>query len=282
MPKQKIILLYIPVLHQGYWQFLQKNSAADALFILGPEIIANFDHLQRKDLRALNPSQILSALQSWNLPLNIQIANYKELKKINNSQTTIITTQEDEIQKIIENNLQQCLIKHDSYFLRWDKTKSQKKQKISTEHTISNQDWHKKMMSLAQKEAQKSADWWRQVGALIFKNNQILLIGHNHHLPHPQQPYLDGDPRANFHKGEKIEISTALHAEAGLIAQAAKEGIALDNAEIFVTTFPCSNCAKLIAQAGVKTLYYQEGYSMLDGERVLHNNNVKIIRVKNN
>src|SRR6185369_15532026 len=113
------------------------------------------------------------------------------------------------------------------------------------------------------KEAQKSSDMWRQVGAAIVKGKKIVLTAYNKHLPSDHTPYTNGDPRNNFHKGDHIEISSAIHAEAGLIAEAAKRGLKLKGLDMYATTFPCPPCAKLIAGSGIKTLYFAEGYAML-------------------
>ena len=69
-------------------------------------------------------------------------------------------------------------------------------------------------------------------------------------------------------------------AEAGMIAEAAKKGVSLEGTEMYVTDFPCPVCAKQIAYSGVKKLYYTKGYSVLDGERILKDNGVRIIQVK--
>ena len=50
------------------------------------------------------------------------------------------------------------------------------------------------------------------------------------------------------------------HAEANAIVQAAKNGVEINSSEIFVTASPCYNCFKLIANAGIKTIYYAEFY----------------------
>ena len=50
------------------------------------------------------------------------------------------------------------------------------------------------------------------------------------------------------------------HAEANAIVQAAKNGVSIDNSEIFVTASPCYNCFKLIANSGIKVIYYRELY----------------------
>ena len=50
------------------------------------------------------------------------------------------------------------------------------------------------------------------------------------------------------------------HAEANAIVQAAKNGVSIDKSEIYVTASPCYDCFKLIANAGIKKIYYEEFY----------------------
>jgi dCMP deaminase len=49
---------------------------------------------------------------------------------------------------------------------------------------------------------------------------------------------------------------------------------------MYVTDFPCPPCAKLIAAAGVKRLYFREGYAVLDGESVLEAAGVEVRQVR--
>lgn len=134
-------------------------------------------------------------------------------------------------------------------------------------------------MKKANSESEKSPDWWRQIGAIIIKDSKIILQGHNKHLPSERATMFQGDPRSNFDAGERIEISSALHGEAGLIALAAKKGISLEGTSIYVTVFPCPNCAKLIAASGIKKVFYSKGYSLLDAEDIFESFGVELIKV---
>lgn len=277
MPK---ILTYFPVLHQGYLDFLNQHQEADELLILGAEIIATIDHLQRKDIRAIDPEKMVAALSNLSLPFKIRTVSFADLKELNSASTVIIAPQEDELKNLIEKHLNQAQVKYDSQFLRWDRSRSKNKKSVETTATVTHSELDQKLIQQSQQVSQLSADWWRQVGALIAQDDQVLLTGYNHHVPHPQQPYVNGDPRGLFHKGEYIELSTAVHAEAGLIAKAAQQGLSLEGASMYVTTFPCPNCAKLIAYSGIKKLYFSEGYSLLDGEQILKRQGVEIYQVK--
>lgn len=129
-------------------------------------------------------------------------------------------------------------------------------------------------------QANYSNDWWRQVGVVFMRDGEVLITAYNQHLPSSQEQYFSGDPRSFFSSGEMIELSSSIHAEALAIARAASQGIALAGADLFVTTFPCPICAKQVAAAGIKRLYYNEGYAVLDGWQVLKSAGIEIIRVK--
>jgi dCMP deaminase len=76
-----------------------------------------------------------------------------------------------------------------------------------------------------------------------------------------------------------FEISTVAHAEAKLIADAARQGISTEGAVMYVTDFPCPPCAKLIAMAGVARLYFRTGYAVLDGQQVLDAAGVELVSI---
>lgn len=272
----KVIIAYIPVLHQGYIRFLEKNQV-DKVFVLGQSITQQFRPLQ-KDIRALDPQMIVVSLQALQLVKEVVVLEATELDALVADE--IIMPDEEICRQLAKVHFIGRKITFDPIFLRWDSQKSLSPVEVSVDKRITSDKLAEKFLNQAQVEAQKSADWWRQIGAVIAKDGQILFSGHNRHLPSEQQPYIDGDPRADFHKGEQIDKSTALHAEAGLIVEAAKQGVSLKGASLYVTTFPCPNCAKLVAHSGMKEVYFSEGYAMVDGERVLRDQGVEIIKVE--
>ena len=100
-------------------------------------------------------------------------------------------------------------------------------------------------MRLAVNEGQHTPTFG-EAWAVAVRNGGLLATGYNVHLPTEYSPYVDGDPRSESSAGEHINSSTALHAEASLIAHAAKTGLSLEGADLFVSTFPCPQCARLI------------------------------------
>lgn len=276
----KIIIAYVPVLHRGYKNFFEKYEGPEnILFIFGEELISEFDHL-RKEIRALSPEEVRLAVSGWALNLAISIADYKTLENIGRLKTTVIMPNEDICRELAQRYLRGCKIIFDDIFLRWDRDNSVVNKEVRFDRKISVEELDRAMINRTFEETGKSSDWWRRIGAVIAKGEELILTAHNRHVPSPHMPYVFGDPRNNFKRGVNIDTSTALHAEAGLICKAAKHaGISLKGASLYVTTFPCPACAKLIAYSGIKRCYYKEGYSMLDGETILRSNGVEIIKV---
>ncbi|MFA6295207.1 MAG: deaminase [Candidatus Paceibacterota bacterium] len=278
--KTKIIIAYIPVLHEGYHRLFEKHVDAVKLFLLGNEIAQSFVPLA-KDIRALPAELIRNSLTAWKRFESVEILNsVEDWKKLTEPDISIIMPDEDVMHELQEKYLPKSKVVFDSIFLRWDKHKSMESRPVEADQTISIKDSDKKIITLLKKEAEKSSDFWRRIGAAIVKDGKMILIRHNHAVPSELLPYVEGDPRSDFHKGVNIELSTVLHAEAGLIADAARMGISLEGAEMYATTFPCPPCAKMIAYSGIKKIYYADGYGVLDGERILKSRGVEIVFVK--
>lgn len=66
--------------------------------------------------------------------------------------------------------------------------------------------------------------------------------------------------RLGIQSGTRAELCYAIHAEQNAIIQAAKLGVSIDGATLYCTHQPCSVCAKMIINAGIRRVVYQEGY----------------------
>lgn len=276
---KKIIIAYVPVLHDGYRQFFEKHKDVD-LYVLGNDLISEFTHLA-KEIRQLDPKFVKKGIESWNIFENVYVLDKKALEEIVaiEEKSVIIMPKEDVMLQLWQQYFPKHEVFLDPIFLRWDKHNTVTENVVNPDVKISSEEFDKRMIALADEEAEKSSDWWRRIGSVVIKDGKIILKTHNHHLPSDHTPYANGDPRNNFHKGVHLELGTSIHGEASAIAEAAKKGISLEGAEIYVTTFPCPPCAKLIACSGIKKIYYRVGYKVLDGEDILKQSGVEIIRV---
>ncbi|EKD47352.1 MAG: hypothetical protein ACD_66C00104G0003 [uncultured bacterium] len=276
--KDQVLVAYVPVIHEGYRRFFRHFPAVKELWLISQELSHELRSLQ-KDIRALKASETKKLLQTWGQFQKIKLLTPSSLAILQKTTTQLVFPDEEISHHLVEKYFAQNRVLFASFFLRWDKKSSLKKHDLQEYSEISNKEFDQMMIAIAQQEADKSDDWWRQVGGLIFKDETILLLAHNQHTPTEAEAYFAGDPRADFHQGEYLKISTAIHAEAYLIAQAAKQGISLEGADLYVTTFPCPVCAKQVAYSGIKRVFFREGYSLLDGETILKANGVKLIRV---
>jgi dCMP deaminase len=276
---KKIIIAYVPVLHEGYRRFFENHREAERLYIFGAEIIAKFDYL-RKEIRALDPELMRRAIESLRIFKTIEILSEKKLKLLAKENGVVVMPREDVTKSLAKTHFSGRKIIFDNIFLRWDKHLVSAPKPIQPDIKISSSDFDKKLMEQAKAEGDKSSCWWRRVGGIILKKGKVILISHNKHVPSEHLPYANGDPRNCFKQGVGVELSTSMHVEARLIAEAAKKGISLTGGELYCSDFPCPPCAKLVAYSGIKKLYYNRGYGALDGQDVLKSQGVEIIFVE--
>ena len=167
----------------------------------------------------------------------------------------------------------------DKTFLRWDREWSQAQRPAAFDAAVAPGELPPHLVAKATELAGRSSDWWRQVGAIAWRGTEVLGAAWNHHCPTEYAPYVDGDPRDGFSRGVRADLSTAIHAEASVVARAARDGISLDGAELYVTTFPCPACARLIAESGFRRCYFSGAYSVLDGDGILRAAGVELLWV---
>jgi dCMP deaminase len=274
------IVLYLSALHKGCIDFIVSNGSLNRTVFLIDEILfketdPDLQWLFEKDLRAVPAMQMQKAISALGVCKAVKILDEKNLLEFN----TVIIPDDDIVEKILSKFYPTItVIKHD-WFIRWGKKTVLSQRVPVPDATISLDEFDKAVMIKSFAFAKKSSDWWRQVGTIIFPVKGDTIESYNRHVPHEQAPYINGDPRTNFKPGEHIDLSTAIHAEASAIAYAAKKGISLYGASIYVTTFPCPGCAYLIRESGIKKVYYCEGYSLLSAAEILKPAGVSLIFV---
>src|SRR5439155_1362576 len=94
----------------------------------------------------------------------------------------------------------------------------------------------------------------KHVGAVIVRDRTVLSTGYNGSLR--GMPHCE-DVGCIMEDGHCV---TTVHAEANAILQAAKNGVSIEGSELYTTASPCWNCFKLIANAGIKRIYFGEFY----------------------
>ncbi len=136
--------------------------------------------------------------------------------------------------------------------------------------------WHEYFMLIAKLVSTRSTCNSRPTGAVLVKDKQILATGYNGSMP--GAPHCLGqtmpDGRPYCHRRalqvadvDKYNYCRASHAEANAIAQAARYGVAIKGAALYVTLQPCFVCLKLLATAQIKRVYYELAYESMDPAR---------------
>lgn len=158
----------------------------------------------------------------------------------------------------------------------------------------------------------------RKVGAVITRDNGIISHGYNGTAPGQENVCeykyitcpcgIDIDvSNVNYHHRTlcNTDIPTAIvncdcgisnrftedftklkthpyvmHAEANAITRAARLGIALEGSDIYTTTLPCNECAKMIVSSGIKKVYYVESYKADLTVKYLKDNKIELIRME--
>jgi dCMP deaminase len=276
----KQLLLYLPVIHSGYEAFFARHQDAASVLVLGRGFRAEFPALA-KDIRALPPQRAAQYLR-------VTMPGVREITVVEPAGLPGAVTgdplvlPDEEIMRSLASRHDlgagRALV-FDATFLRWDRAWSVAQRPAHFDGKVTTDDLPRGLIARAQRLAARSSDWWRQVGAIAVRDDDLLGYAWNHHHPTQYAPYVDGDPRDEFSRGVRADLSTALHAEAAIIARAARDGVSLRGADLFVTTFPCPACARLIAEAGFRRCFFAGPYSVLDGEGVLQAAGVEVLWV---
>jgi dCMP deaminase len=136
--------------------------------------------------------------------------------------------------------------------------------------------WDEYFMLIAKLVSTRSTCNSRPTGAVLVKDRQILATGYNGSMPGAphctDQVMDDGSPYCHRRAlqvadVDKYNYCRASHAEANAIAQAAKHGIAIKGATLYVTLEPCFVCLKLLATAQIEKVFFEVSYESRDAAR---------------
>lgn len=142
--------------------------------------------------------------------------------------------------------------------------------------------WDDYFMEITKLVAKRSTCLRRHVGAVIVRDRRILATGYN------------GAPRGMKHcselgclrekmgvpSGRMQELCRGLHAEQNAIIQAALFGVSIENSHIYTVTQPCVVCAKMIINAGIKRIVFDEPYPDQLAEDMIKEAGIELVNIK--
>lgn len=142
--------------------------------------------------------------------------------------------------------------------------------------------WDDYFMEITRLVARRSTCLRRHVGSIIVRDRRILATGYN------------GAPRGLKHcselgclrekmgvpSGRMQELCRGLHAEQNAIIQAALFGVSIENSHIYTVTQPCVVCAKMIINAGIKRIVFDEPYPDQLAEDMIKEAGIELVNIK--
>jgi len=138
-------------------------------------------------------------------------------------------------------------------------------------------------MTITRQVAERSTCTRAKVGAVIVRDRSILATGYNGApagLPHCldvgcliyESRTPDGEIEQNCFR--------TIHAEINAITQAARNGVAIRDADIYVTHTPCIHCLKVLINTGIRSVFYEKPYKLHTIEELLTHARIKLISVQ--
>ena len=142
--------------------------------------------------------------------------------------------------------------------------------------------WDDYFMEITRLVARRSTCLRRHVGAVIVRDRRILATGYN------------GAPRGLAHcseigclrekmgvpSGQKQELCRGLHAEQNAIIQSALFGVSIENSQIYTVNQPCVVCAKMIINAGIKRIVFDEAYPDPLAEELIKEAKIELVNIR--
>ena len=142
--------------------------------------------------------------------------------------------------------------------------------------------WDQYFMTITRQVAERSTCLRAKVGAVIVRDRSILATGYNGApagMPHCldvgcllyESRTPDGEVEQNCWR--------TIHAEINAIAQAARNGATIRDADIYVTHTPCIHCLKVLINTGIRRVYYGREYKLHTVRDLMNHASVELVQV---
>ena len=147
---------------------------------------------------------------------------------------------------------------------------------------VNRPDWDEYFIRIALLVSERSTCLRRKVGAVLVKGKRVLATGYNGAPSGIKHCEETGCLRENLNvpSGERHELCRGLHAEQNAIIQAAYHGVSIKGSVLYITCHPCSVCAKMIINAGIKEVVIYEGYPDKLSQDMLKEANISVKYIK--
>ena len=156
--------------------------------------------------------------------------------------------------------------------------------KKRSKHKLNNQrpSWDEYFLDMARLVSQRATCLRRKVGAVLVKEKRILATGYNGAptgLAHCSDVGCLRE-KLKIPSGERHELCRGLHAEQNAIIQASLYGVSIKGGTLYITNHPCTICAKMLINAGIKDIVISKGYPDRRAADLLRAGRVKLRIIK--
>ncbi len=141
--------------------------------------------------------------------------------------------------------------------------------------------WDVYFLSIARLVAERSTCLRRKVGAVLVKDKRILATGYNG-APSGLRHCLEIGclrERLGIPSGQRHELCRGLHAEQNVLIQAARHGISVAGSSLYGTNLPCVICTKMLINADIQGIFYQDGYTDDLSREMLEEAGIHLVRI---
>ncbi|SFE67275.1 dCMP deaminase [Thermoanaerobacter thermohydrosulfuricus] len=142
--------------------------------------------------------------------------------------------------------------------------------------------WDEYFMQIVDVVKTRSTCLRRQVGAILVVDKHIISTGYNGPptgLAHCEETGCLRE-QLGIPSGERPELCRGVHAEQNAIIQAALHGVSTKGATLYVSASPCVICAKMLINAGVKRIVYEDEYPDELAFKLLKEANVDLVKIE--
>ncbi len=153
----------------------------------------------------------------------------------------------------------------------------------ATRAAVTRPSWDQYFMTITRQVAERSTCLRAKVGAVIVRDRNILATGYNGSpagLPHCSEVgcllYESRTPDG----GTELNCYRTIHAEMNAITQAAKNGAAIRDADIYVTHTPCIQCMKVLINTSIRTIFFETEYKRHTIADLLQHSGIELVQVQ--
>lgn len=141
--------------------------------------------------------------------------------------------------------------------------------------------WDDYFMEITKLVSRRSTCMRRHVGAVIVRDRRILATGYNgapRGLRHCSETGCLRE-KMNIPSGQNQELCRGLHAEQNAIIQSALFGVSIENSQIYTVNQPCVVCAKMIINAGIKRIVFDQPYPDPLSEELIKESGIELVNL---